>query len=75
MATWQTSGDRYHMGPPPPPVPGTKLTTQLYLVPKSRIQELYLHSPIRLHSKHIPDSTLYTTFATEVQTPVSCVVA
>jgi hypothetical protein len=27
--------------------PGIKLTTHLYLVPRSRIMELYLHSPLR----------------------------
>jgi hypothetical protein len=29
--------------------PGVKLTTHLHLVPRSKIVELYLHSPIRLH--------------------------
>jgi hypothetical protein len=28
---------------------GVKLTTHLHLVPRSRMVELYLHSPIRLH--------------------------
>jgi hypothetical protein len=29
---------------------GVKLTTHLHLVPRSRMVELYLHSPICLHS-------------------------
>jgi hypothetical protein len=29
---------------------GVKLTTRFYHVPKSRMSDLYLHSPIRLHS-------------------------
>jgi hypothetical protein len=28
---------------------GVKLTIHLYLLPRSRMMELYLHSPVRLH--------------------------
>jgi hypothetical protein len=46
------------LGPTQPPIqwlpgflsPGVKLTTNLHLVLRSRMVELYLHSPIRLHS-------------------------
>jgi hypothetical protein len=50
LFTWEQSGR------------GMKLTTHLHLVPRSRMEELYLHSPIRLHvwwlNKHKDNFTL-----------------
>jgi hypothetical protein len=42
--------------------PGVKLTTHLHLVPRSRMVELYLHSPICLHGvvliKHLAEEDI-----------------
>jgi hypothetical protein len=52
-----SAASRPALGPIQPPIKwvhgkistGVKLTTNLQLVPRSRIVELYLHTPIRVH--------------------------